>query len=44
VIGLCDRFHCLPSQLEREDMVLVRMLKMVAAARGEERDAEDYGA
>jgi hypothetical protein len=44
VIGLCERFHCLPSQLEKEDTSLVRMLKIVAAARQDEQEAEDDGA
>lgn len=26
VIGLCDRWHCLPSQLLREDASLLRLL------------------
>lgn len=26
IIGLCDRFHCLPSQLEEEDISILRLL------------------
>jgi hypothetical protein len=28
VLGLCDRFKCLPSQLEKEDAGLLRLLKI----------------
>ena len=28
VLGLCDRFHCLPSQLEGEDASVLRLLKI----------------
>jgi hypothetical protein len=41
MVGLCERFHCLPSQLAREDTGFIRMLKIIAAARPdlEEPDA-----
>jgi hypothetical protein len=26
ILGLCDRFHCLPSELLAEDAVLLRLL------------------
>lgn len=29
IIGLCDRFHCLPSQLLAEDASLLRLLAIV---------------
>lgn len=38
VVGLCERFHCLPSQLYAEDVSLLRMLRVLDAAR--ERDEE----
>lgn len=28
VFGLCERFHCLPSQLLGEDVGLLRMLEL----------------
>ncbi len=28
MLGLCDRFHCLPSQLEKEDASILRLLKI----------------
>jgi hypothetical protein len=34
VLGLCDRFHVLPSQIEREGAGLLRMLTIEAIARG----------
>ena len=30
VISLCERFHCLPSALEREDASLLMMLAVMA--------------
>ena len=35
VIGLCERFHCLPSQLMKEDAALLRGLKIVDLGRRE---------
>lgn len=37
IVGLCDRFHCLPSQLLTEDVYLLRMLRLV------ERGCRDDG-
>lgn len=36
LLGLCDRFHCLPSQLEREDASILRLVKIEALGRREE--------
>jgi hypothetical protein len=36
VIGLCDRFKCLPSALLAEDMDLLRMIKIVEYGREDE--------
>lgn len=33
VIRLCDRFHCLPSQLLDEDVSLMRLLTLEAMTR-----------
>lgn len=33
IIGLCDRFHCLPSVLMEEDVYLLRMLRLVERGR-----------
>jgi hypothetical protein len=30
VLGVCERFGCLPSQLEQEDAELVRLLEIEA--------------
>lgn len=38
VIGLCERFHCLPSQILAEDSEFIRMIKIVE--RGRARDGE----
>ncbi len=35
MIGLCERFHCLPSQLMKEDAALLRGLKIVDLGRRE---------
>ena len=32
VISLCERFHCLPSALEREDASLLMMLAILREA------------
>lgn len=37
---LCERFHCLPSQLEKEDATLLRL--MAIAERGGLFDQDDY--
>jgi hypothetical protein len=36
VVGLCERFHCLPSQLLAEDAGLLRMVHLVELARPDE--------
>lgn len=36
VLGLCDRFRCLPSQLYAEDAELLRLLRIVQLAEGGE--------
>ena len=38
ILGLCDRFHCLPSQLLAEDVELLKLLTI--ADYGAERKAE----
>lgn len=30
ILGLCERFGCLPSQLEAEDATLLRLLRIEA--------------
>lgn len=40
MLGLCDRFHCLPSQLYEEDADLIRMVAIqVMGTRRERPDA-----
>lgn len=34
-MGLCERFHCLPSQLLAEDVSLLRMIQIVALSQTE---------
>jgi hypothetical protein len=36
VLGLCERFGCLPSALLQEDASIIRMLKVEAMGRKEE--------
>jgi len=36
IVGLCERFKCLPSQLMQEDTNLLRMVRMVDLAKPEE--------
>lgn len=36
MLGACERFGCLPSQLEQEDAELLRMLEIEALARPRE--------
>jgi hypothetical protein len=43
IIGLCDRFHCLPSQLMEEDLDIIRLLKIVALGSQQEEGGEFYG-
>ena len=38
ILGLCDRFHCLPSQLLAEDVELLKLLTI--AGYGAERTVE----
>ncbi len=38
VLQLCDRFHCLPSQLDEEDSDLIRLIAIVA--RGTRKEEE----
>lgn len=41
VLALCDRFHCLPSQVMGEDAGLLRLLKIEQLGhRREDGDAE----
>ncbi len=35
VLSLCDRFHCLPSQLMREDVEVLKLLQVEALGREE---------
>lgn len=43
MIGLCERFSCLPSQLYAEDADLLRMVQLVGAETEEGPDDYDYG-
>ena len=36
MIGLCERFHCLPSQLDKEDAEFLRMIDIYDRAHPEE--------
>jgi hypothetical protein len=38
ILGLCDRFHCLPQQVEEMDASVIRMLKVY-----DEGTAQDDG-
>lgn len=42
MVGLCDRFKCLPSQLYQEDAELVRMLAILAKGQRDQEGVE-YG-
>lgn len=35
IIGLCERFHCLPSQLMKESSDFLRMLAIESMAKKE---------
>lgn len=35
VVGLCDRFHCLPSALEKEDVSLLMALAILKEGSNE---------
>jgi hypothetical protein len=38
ILGICDRFHCLPSQALAEDVGVLRLLRIeeLGGGRGEE--------
>lgn len=38
IIGLCERFHCLPDQLYAQDASFLQMLRLVELGRIEEAD------
>ena len=38
VLQLCDRFHCLPSQIEKEDAEVLRLIKIEALGRPPDDD------
>jgi hypothetical protein len=40
VLGICQRFHCLPSALADEDASLLRLLKIEALGRREEGEPD----
>jgi hypothetical protein len=40
VLGLCERFGCLPSQLYEEDAELLRLLAMEELGGGDESGGE----
>lgn len=40
ILGLCDRFHCLPSQIYEEDAELFRMLTIEAMTKREEDEGD----
>lgn len=46
VVGLCDRFKCLPSQLMGEDASLLRLVAIEARGKRkqqeQESDVDDY--
>ena len=41
MLGLCDRFKCLPSQLEAEDAYLIKLLTVERLGKPEPREEED---
>lgn len=41
MMRMCDRFHCLPSQIEKEDASLIRML--IIESRGTREEEFDGG-
>lgn len=43
VLRLCERFHCLPSQLLAEDVALLRYLAVDYLAQGEASKPEPQG-
>jgi len=38
ILRLCDRFHCLPSQVLDEDARIIRMLKIESLGKREEEE------
>lgn len=45
MLGLCDRFKCLPSQLEAEDASLLRLLTIERLGKRDEdrEEVDDIG-
>ena len=43
MLGLCDRFKCLPSQLEAESAHLLKLLMIERLGTPEPRKEEDHG-
>lgn len=41
ILGLCDRFHCLPSQLMAEDISVMRLVKIQSLGTRREEDGTD---
>lgn len=42
---MCERFHCLPSQLEEEDSEIIRLLQIVEMGSRREtmEEGDDFG-
>ena len=40
VLGLCDRFHCLPSQLDDEPAEVIRMVAIQIMGKKREEEEE----
>ena len=43
MVGLCERFHCLPSQLYQEDAEFLRMLEIVRMGTKQEPEYDEEG-
>jgi hypothetical protein len=43
VLGLCDRWHKLPSEVLAEDASVLRLLQIEALARLPEEGGDEYG-
>ncbi len=41
MLGMCEKFHCLPSQLYAEDAELVRMVNIDQYGKPEEVSADE---
>jgi hypothetical protein len=41
IVTLCERFHCLPSQLYAEDAEFIRQVRLTDTAREIERGGDD---